>query len=83
MTMNVSLPDDLAAFVEARVASGRYGSSTEVVSEALNLLKELDRNDTERLRRAWAEGVASGDAGSLDVETLKTEARRRAASRGE
>jgi antitoxin ParD1/3/4 len=77
MAMTVSLPDELAALVEARVATGRYGSSTDVVREALGLLEEMDRRDTERLQKAWSEGLASGDSGPLDLDELKVAARRR------
>jgi antitoxin ParD1/3/4 len=47
--MNVSLTPELAAFVQDRVASGRYGSASEVVRAALRLLEE-----DERLKRASA-----------------------------
>jgi antitoxin ParD1/3/4 len=80
MNMNVSLPDELANFVRDKVATGRYGSSSEVVREALRLLEKTDRQEAERLsflRQAWDEGTASGDAGELDFATLKKEARSR------
>lgn len=80
MNMNVSLPVELANFVKAKVASGRYGSSSEVVREALRLLETRDQEDAhklEALRQAWAEGVASGSAGPLDLDDVKAEARRR------
>ena len=49
-TRNVSLTPELEAFVDGRVASGRYRSASEVVRAALRLLEEDER------RRAWAEG---------------------------
>ena len=39
MNMNVSLPEELANFVKDKVSSGRYGSSSEVVREALRLME--------------------------------------------
>jgi antitoxin ParD1/3/4 len=42
-TMNVSLPDELRAFVDAQVEEGRYGSTSEYV-------RELIRRDQDRLR---------------------------------
>ena len=38
----VALPDDLAAYVDERVASGAYGSASEVVGAALRSLQERD-----------------------------------------
>jgi antitoxin ParD1/3/4 len=40
--MNVSLSLELEKFVSAKVGSGRYNSASEVVREALRLLKERD-----------------------------------------
>ena len=83
MNMNVSLTDELASFVKTKVSSGRYTSSSEVVREALRLMEQRDGEEAERrslLRQAWQQGVASGDAGEIDFESLKTEARGRLAS---
>jgi antitoxin ParD1/3/4 len=44
-TMDVSLTPELAAFVQGRVASGSYGSASEVVRAALGLLEEDERLD--------------------------------------
>jgi len=38
-TMNVSLPETLSEFVERELATGEYGSASEVVRDALRLLK--------------------------------------------
>ncbi len=78
MNMNISLPEELANFVKDKVSTGRYGSSSEVVREALRLLERTEQQEAERLellRRAWQEGVDSGDAGQIDFATLKTQAR--------
>jgi antitoxin ParD1/3/4 len=40
--MNVSLTPELEEFVSAKVQSGRYNSSSEVVREALRLLEQHD-----------------------------------------
>jgi antitoxin ParD1/3/4 len=80
MNMNVSLTDELANFVKAKVSAGRYASSSEVVREALRLMERIEQQDAERLsflRTAWKEGIDSGDAGELDFNALKQEARTR------
>ena len=38
-TMNVSLSDEFAAFVEGEIASGEYASASEVVRDGLRLLR--------------------------------------------
>ena len=38
-TMNVSLPAELAEFVEREVAAGEYGTACEVVRDGLRLLR--------------------------------------------
>jgi antitoxin ParD1/3/4 len=84
MNIKVSLTDELAKFIDAQVASGRYASSSEVVQEALRLMERLDRAEIEKLhwlQNAWREGVDSGDAGEIDFGELKQEARRRLATK--
>ena len=83
MNMNVSLTDELANFVKAKVAAGRYTSSSEVVREALRLMEKVEEQEAEKLeflRQAWKEGIDSGDAGELDFQALKKEARARLAA---
>ncbi|MDQ0396469.1 type II toxin-antitoxin system ParD family antitoxin [Labrys monachus] len=80
MNMNVSLTDQLAEFVKAKVSTGRYSSSSEVVREALRLMEKLEQQESEKLeflRQAWKQGIDSGDAGELDFASLKKEARAR------
>ena len=80
MNMNVSLTDELANFVKAKVSGGRYTSSSEVVREALRLMEKVERQEAEKLsllRKAWQEGIDSGDAGEMDFSALKQEARAR------
>ena len=78
MNMNVSLTDELAEFVKSKVSGGRYSSSSEVVREALRLMEKSEKLETEKLqalRRAWIEEIDSGDAGELDFEAPKRDAR--------
>jgi antitoxin ParD1/3/4 len=87
MNVSVSLSPEVVALIEAQVASGRYASASEVVRDALRLLEDADQRDAEelgRLREAWEEGAASGDAGPLDFAALRAEARERlrAAAKG-
>ena len=81
--MNVSLTEELANFVKGKVSTGRYTSSSEVVREALRLMEKVEFQEAEKLRlmrKAWQDGVESGDAGELDFAALKQEARKRLTS---
>ena len=53
-TMNVSLPDELKSFVDARVDTGGYGSTSEYVGYLIR--RDQDR---ERLRGVLVEGASS------------------------
>jgi antitoxin ParD1/3/4 len=84
MNMNVSLTEELANFVKAKVSGGRYASSSEVVREALRLMEKVERQEAEKLgllRQAWQEGVDSGEAEPVDFAALKKEARARLAAK--
>lgn len=54
-TRNVSLTPEMEAFIDGRVASGRYRSASEVVRAALRLLEEDERRRQEPGPRAAAE----------------------------
>ena len=84
MNMNISLTEELANFVKAKVSGGRYASSSEVVREALRLMERVARQEAEKLgllRQAWREGVDSGEAEAIDFAALKREARARLAAK--
>ena len=58
--MNVSLTPELESLVNEKVKSGNYNSASEVVREALRLLKEQDelkRIRRDELRREVMKGV--------------------------
>lgn len=63
--MNVSLTPRLVDFVHRKVEAGLYGSSSEVIREALRLLEERDRQ-----REATLAALRGDDGSSQDSETL-------------
>jgi antitoxin ParD1/3/4 len=84
VNISISLPPELIGLIKTKVESGRYSSTSEVVREALRLLERADQQDAERLkglRRAWREGVESGDAGEIDFTELRRTAKRENAAR--
>lgn len=67
-TMNVSLPTRLRRYVDAKLESGRYGSASEVVREALRLLEQTELHEKKSLsgaRRQIAVGLRQLDRGDL------------------
>jgi antitoxin ParD1/3/4 len=84
MNISISLTPELIGLIKTKVESGRYSSISEVVREALRLLERADQQEAERvkfLRRAWQEGIESGDAGELDFAELRQTAKREQAAR--
>lgn len=65
-TMSIAIPEDLKAYVIDRVAGGEYTSA----SEYLRDLIRRDRRETEAeyVRKAVAEGLASGDPVPFTIE---------------
>jgi antitoxin ParD1/3/4 len=66
--LTVSIPPELEEFVSSRVASGRYGSAKDVVSEGLRLLEKLELADEahlQSLRPAIAIGLEQARRGEL------------------
>jgi antitoxin ParD1/3/4 len=70
MTMNVNLSPQL----EAKVASGRYTSASEVVREALRLMEHQDQLrdlQLQELRRAIQDGLHNGEPVAWNPEAIK------------
>ena len=70
--MNVSLTPELERWIEERVQSGNYRSSSEVVREALRTMREVE--DLKQLRReqlkaSIARGLHDLDQGDSTVLT--------------
>jgi antitoxin ParD1/3/4 len=62
--MNVSLPSALEEFVSSQVKSGEFGDASEVVREALRLLRdERETRAMKEMRAAFAGVDASGGKG--------------------
>lgn len=64
---SVALGDHFTAFAAQQVASGRYGSMSEVIRAGLRLLEDEEQRFAE-LRAAIEEGLASGDPIPFDFE---------------
>lgn len=71
-TMNVSLPDQMKAWVEEQTRTGRYGNASDYV-------RDLIRHDQERaaalaeIQALVDEGIASGPAEPFDLDDFLAE----------
>jgi antitoxin ParD1/3/4 len=84
MNISISLTPELLGLIKAKVDSGRYTSTSEVVREALRLLERSDQLESDRaeeLRRAWQAGIDSGDGSALDFAELREAARQELVNR--
>ena len=67
--MNVSIPDKLKGWAEARVAEGRYSSTSDYVRDLIR--RDQEREESLRaLRAAIDEGLASGVSERDPFESL-------------
>lgn len=82
MALNVSLPKELEARVREHVASGLYGSASEVIREALRLFETYQSVQKSRLAALKAdidqgfEDLQAGRVSPLNMADIKAEGRR-------
>ena len=72
-TLTVSISPHQANRVQQAVAAGDYASDGDVLREALRLWEQREdvrRQEIERLRQAYAEGLASGPGREVTADTL-------------
>lgn len=66
---SISLGDHFAKFIEAQLAQGRYGSTSDVVRAGLRLLEDQETK-LAALRAALIEGENSGPSTPLDMDAF-------------
>jgi antitoxin ParD1/3/4 len=80
----IELTPQQQQFVEAQVATGAFKEPSEVISVALALLQQRQREHDEYVRNELSKGIAALEAGERvpwDPERIKQEGRRRRAAR--
>jgi antitoxin ParD1/3/4 len=83
VSLNVSLPVELENRVREHVASGMYGSASEVIREALRLFEAYQATQASQLQALRADvhqGLADVNAhrvSPLDIDVIKQKGRQR------
>lgn len=81
MALNVSLPMELEARVREHVASGLYGSASEVIREALRLFEayqSVQQSTLAALKADINQGMAdvkAGQVSKMDMAAIKAQGR--------
>lgn len=81
MSLNISLPTEMENRVRQHVASGMYGSASEVIREALRLFEAYQAtraSSLSRLKADIAQGMSDIEAGrveDLDMAAIKQHGR--------
>ena len=81
MSLNVSLPIELENRVREHVASGLYGSASEVIREALRMFESYQAVQTASLNALKADiaqgltDVQTGRVGTLNIKAIKARGR--------
>jgi antitoxin ParD1/3/4 len=76
-TMNISLPDSMREWVESQIDTRHHANNSDYV-------RDLIRKDQQRaakldaLQDAITKGIESGNAGELDMDSIKRKARQQA-----
>ncbi len=76
-TMNISLPDPMRDWVESQIESGQYANNSDYVRDRIR----KDQQKAQKLialQEAIDKGLASGDAGELNMSAIIQEAKHRA-----
>lgn len=82
MSLNISLPEAMRAFIDEQVKAGGYGTASEYLRELIR--EDRKRKAQEKLETLLLEGLASGVPTELtaeDWEYIRHEVKRRAIER--
>ena len=79
-SMNISLPAQMRAFVEAQVETGSYASASDYVRDLIRKDREY-RGKREALLQALIEGEESGISEPQDLDDFLAEMRENAGAR--
>lgn len=73
-TMNINLTDEFAEFVSSEIAGGEYASASEMVRDALRLMRrdrDMEAYKLELLRQQIDVGMAQATGGDYSDRTVR------------
>jgi antitoxin ParD1/3/4 len=70
---SITVDEELADYVQKQLDDGRYGSASEVIEEALRLMKQSEEDSLAAIRAAIEEGEASGEPQPFDFDEFLKE----------
>ena len=73
--MNISVPDPMKDWVQTQIDDGKYASSSDYVRDLIRK-DQQDKEKLTALQAAITLGIESGQAGKLDIESIKHKARK-------
>ena len=80
--VSVALTSEFMVLLKEAVDTGEFTSASEVIRDALRHWKQrraIAELSTGELRQLWQQGIASGPGRFKSIDSIKKEARRRAA----
>ena len=73
-TMNISVPGPMKDWVQAQIEGGKYASLSDYVRDLIRK-DQQQRDKLVALQAAIALGMESGQAGDLDIDSIKRKAK--------
>lgn len=73
-TMNISVPGPMKDWVQAQIKGGKYASLSDYVRDLIRK-DQQQRDKLAALQAAIALGMESGQAGDLDIDSIKRKAK--------
>ena len=74
-TMNISVPDPMKDWVQAQINEGKYASSSDYVRDLIRK-DQQEKDKLTALQAAITLGIESGQAGELDIKSIKQKAKK-------
>ena len=74
-TMNISVPDPMKDWVQAQIDDGKYASSSDYVRDLIRK-DQQEKDKFTALQAAITLGIESGQAGELDIKSIKQKSKK-------